>query len=111
VLTVGDRPSEHAETGDVELGDDRVRPRLELGRVAAQHHLPVPDDDVLVHLVGGEHQRAHRLGDPLEAEAVLERRPHLREAGAAQRRLERRTSSANGRMCGPLSMKTTPRLG
>ncbi len=87
-LTVGDRPSEHPEAGDVEVGHDRVDPCLELGRIAAKRHLPVADDDALAHLVCGEHERAERLGNPFEPEAVLERRPHLREAGAAERRLE-----------------------
>src|SRR5215208_3339122 len=87
-LTVGDWPSEHAQVGDVEIGVDRVDPRLELGRIAAKHHLPIPDDHVLVHLVCGEHERARRLGDPLKPEAVLEHWPDLREPGAAQRWLE-----------------------
>ena len=48
----------------------------------------IADDDVLVHLVRFEHERARRLGDPLESEAILERSPRVCEAGAAQCRLE-----------------------
>ena len=38
--------------------------------------------------MGGGHERAHLLGDPFQAKAVLERQPDLGEAGTAKRRLE-----------------------
>src|SRR5215218_11438242 len=110
-LTVGDWPSEHAEAGDVELGHDRVRPRLELGGIAAQQQLPISDDHVLVHPVCGEHERARRLGDPLKPEAVLEHWPDLREPGAAQRWLEPADELRERSDVGPLSMETRPRAG
>src|SRR6266511_1871328 len=79
-LTVGDRPSEHPEAGDVEVGHDRVDPCLELGRIAAERHLPVADDDALAHLVCGEHARAERLGNACEPEGRAPPRTRTRRA-------------------------------
>ena len=66
----------------------RIDPRLELGRVRPQHCFPVTEDDLLLYVMGGGHERAHLLGDPFQAKAVLERQPDLGEAGTAKRRLE-----------------------
>src|SRR5437763_1927335 len=87
-LARGDGPPEHAQTGHVEAGGDRVGPGLQVGWIRAQRRLPVADDDVLVHLMRLEHERTHRLRDPLQPEAVLERLPSVAETGPAQRRLE-----------------------
>ena len=81
-------PSENAQVRNVQVPDLRVDQPLERGRIEAKRQIPVAEHDVLRHAVGLQHERAQRLGDAVEAQAVLEDLPHLREARPPQRRPE-----------------------
>ena len=72
---------------------------------------PVAEDDIQLDVVRVQHARAHRLGircSPRLSWKVCHpfENPGPRSAGASRRR-----ARANGVMSGPLSTKTSPRVG